>query len=114
MIRGPNHLPEEERLRGLGLFSLEKRRLKGDLISAYKYPNGRCQVNGARLFTVVLSDRKRGNENKLEHRKFHLDIGKNSSLRVTEHWNRLPREVVESPSVEMFKTHLDIYLCDLL
>ena len=33
---------------------------------------------------------------------------------VTEHWNRLPREVVESPSLEIFKSHLDAYLCDLV
>ena len=36
------------------------------------------------------------------------------TLRVTEHWNRLPREVVESPSLEIFKTHLDKVLCTLV
>ena len=36
------------------------------------------------------------------------------TVRVTEHWHRLPREVVESPSMKIFKTHLDAYLCDLL
>ncbi|KFQ31811.1 hypothetical protein N331_11048, partial [Merops nubicus] len=48
---------------------------------------------------------------KLEHRKFHLNLRKNFfALRVPEHWNRLPREVVESPSLETFKTHLDAFL----
>jgi len=36
------------------------------------------------------------------------------TLRVTEHWNRLPRELVESPSLEIFKTCLDKVLCNLL
>ena len=36
------------------------------------------------------------------------------TVRVTEHWNRLPREIVESPSMEIFKIYLDAYLCNLL
>jgi len=64
---------------------------------------------------VVPSDRRRGNEHRLKHRKFHLNMRKKFfTLKVTEHCNRLPREVVDSPSLEIFKTCLDKVLCSLL
>jgi len=68
------------------LFSLKKRRLKGDLTNAYKCLKSRCQEDGARLFSVVPSDRTRGNRHKLKQRKFQLNVRKNfCTLRVTEH-----------------------------
>ena len=114
MVRGLEHLPDEEWLRAVGLVSLEKGRLRRDLPNAYKYPAGGSQVDGARLFSAVPTDRTRGDGHKLERRKSHLDMRNFFTVRLTEHWDGLPGEVVQSASPEMFSIHLDALLWNLL
>ena len=75
MIRGLEHLFCEDRLRELGLFSPEKRRLWGDLTAAFQCLKGAYRKDGEGLFTRTCSARTRGNAFKLKEGGFRLDIG---------------------------------------
>ena len=86
MIRGLEPIPYEDRLRELGLFSLEKRRHQGDLIAAFQHLKGAYRKAGEGLFIRASSNRMRRNGFKLEEGRFRLDIRKKIlTLRVVRH-----------------------------
>ena len=96
MMRGMEHL-------------LYKGRLRGDLITAYKLLKHERQVSEGRFFLAANNNRTRGNWHKLEHGKLHTNTMKNLfTVKVTEHWHRLPRGIVE-----IFKSHVNIVLGNL-
>ena len=59
MVSGLKHLSYEERLKELGLFNLEKRRLRGDRIIAFQFLKGTCKQKENQIFTWVGSERTR-------------------------------------------------------
>jgi len=115
IIRGLEHLCYEERLRDLGLFSLEKRRLQGHLIATFQYLKGAYKKDGDSLFSKACCDRTRDNGFNLREGRFRLDVWKKFfTIRVVKHWNRLPREAVKAPSLETFQVRLDGALSNLV
>ena len=95
-------VPYKDRLRELGLFSVEKRMLQGDVMAAFQYLTGGYKKEGGRIFSRVYYNRPRGNGSKLKEGRFKLDMRKKFfTIRVVKHWSCLLREVMDASSLEM-------------
>lgn len=107
-VDGLKGQPYKERLKRLGLFSLERRRLRGDLIEVYKIIHG---LSGDDLKTLLpLRDGRelRGHAKMLKKSHVRLDVRKAFfTNRVVNPWNSLPKDVVDAPSLRVFKERLD-------
>ena len=83
MVQGMEHLSYEERLRELGLFSLEMRGLWGGLIAAFQYLKGNYKREGDRLLSRICCGKTRGNGFKIKEGRFRLDIRKKINIKVS-------------------------------
>jgi len=86
----------------------------GDLIVAFQYLEGAYKKDEDRVFSGSCDNRTRGNGFKLKEGRFRLDTRKKFfTRRLVKPWNRLPREVVEAPSLATLKVGLDGALSNL-
>jgi len=87
---------------------LEERRLQGNPIALYSFPRRGSGERGAGLFSLGSSDRMCRNGSKLCQGRFRLDTTKRFfTKRVVKHWHRLRRDMVDAPSLSVFKRHLN-------
>ena len=101
----------EERLTRLGLFSLEFRRMRGDLTEAYKILIGLDRVDAGGIFPMVEVSRTRGHSLRIQGRSFRMEMrGHFFTQRVVSLWNSLPQKVIDAKTLNAFKRWLDIAL----
>ena len=111
MIHNVRNLEYKERLKTLGLHSLERRRLRGDMIEVYKWVNGINKGDINDVLKLNQDQRTRTNGFKLEKSRFKKDIGKYwFGNRVVDMWNRLPSNVVGAETLNTFKNRLDKHM----
>ena len=108
LVNGLYNLSYEARLKKLDMFSLRHRRLRGDLIEVFKFVKGQDQgyLNG--MFEFSTNDYTRGHNLKLKVRYSRTRLRQSFfAVRVVKHWNELPGDIVNSSSLNRFKTSLD-------
>ena len=107
LIPSIRHKSYPERLEELDLFSLESRRLRGQLIEVFKILRGFDNVDYRNLFELS-EGVTRNHGYKLELKRYHRDLcGNFFTYSICDKWNSLPTDVVNSDSVEQFKSRLD-------
>ncbi len=108
LVSGLRHVPYEERLRQLNLFSLERRRLRADLILAFKIFKDEVDLNPSDFFLRPPRAGLRGHTYRLLQGPSRLRRRSGAfSVRVVKYWNKLPAHQVLAPSVPIFKKQLD-------
>ncbi|VDP91667.1 unnamed protein product [Echinostoma caproni] len=108
MVEGERGKSYQERLRGLDLFSPERRRIGGDLIEAFKLRRGSPGIPPEELFTDAPYAGTKGHEHKLMKKRSRLGVRSNYFCnRIVNRWNRLPEEEVYLLSIQAFKLALD-------
>nr|CAH8848193.1 unnamed protein product [Trichobilharzia regenti] len=106
-VVGLRNKPYDERLKKLGLFTLSYRRLRGDLITAYKITNDQNHPNKG-VLPLSRYRLPRGNPRRIAHQRARTRVRSHFfSLRVCRPWNSLPADVAMAPSLDAFKRRLD-------
>ncbi|MBN3305245.1 GTD2B protein, partial [Amia calva] len=103
-----------ERLRELNLFTLEQRRLRGDLIQVFKIMKGVNHIKPEELFHISRDTCTRGHKWKLGYKAFKTENSRRFfTQRVVTIWNKLPNNVVDAENLGTFKNRLDRILGSL-
>ena len=113
MVHSIRHLNYSDRLRELGLLSLQYRRARADLTEVYKKFYGKDKCDKNKLFLNRPNQRTGGHSQKLFKHQFRLDLRKHSfSQRVIDYWNNLYENVTSSDTINQFKDRLNKYWKD--
>jgi len=108
MLPGLRTLPYVNRLQFLGLWSLEERRNHADLLEVFRVYKGWSRISFDRMFTISNVTVTRGHTAKITKNRCRLDLRRHFfSERVIDRWNRLPQHIIDSVTLNAFKSGLD-------